>query len=121
MTYRVANGRNQALSVQPVSSAGPSGTSGASTSADAEKIVSGKVKSVSGSTLMITDNVKDWTFAVDPNTRLVARGGSTATKAAGGRIPITDLVANGDTVSVSYRSAGGAMNATEVRVTIKAR
>lgn len=60
------------------------------------------------------------TFAVDPDTKVIARGAGTAAAAAGGRTPITDIVGNGDTVSVSYHAVGEMLHASEVRVTVKA-
>ena len=116
VTYRETNGRNQAVSVRPISSAGPGGGS----KSEAAKIASGKVKSITASALTVTHDGKDLTFAVDATTKVSAPGAGRATKAAGGRIPITDLVGNGDTVSVTYRDAGSAMNASQVRITVKA-
>jgi hypothetical protein len=60
------------------------------------------------------------TFAVDASTRVVAKGAGKATNAAGGRIPVTDLVHAGDTVSVSYTGAGASMTAKQIRITVKA-
>ena len=40
--------------------------------------------------------------------------------AAGGKVAITDLVATGDKVSVSFQDKGGTLHASEVRVTAKA-
>ena len=70
--------------------------------------------------LIVGGDGKDWTFAVDANTTVAATGAGRATKAAGGRISITDLVGQGDTVSVTYRNAGDVMNASQVRITVKA-
>ena len=88
--------------------------------AAAPTIANGKVKSVTAASLVVTDNGKDLTFAVDKDTRVVARGAGTATQAAGGNIAFTKLVNVGDTVSVSYAGAGPAMRATEVRITVSA-
>jgi hypothetical protein len=118
VTYRETNGKNQAVSVRPISSAG---TSGGSTSAEAAKIASGKVKSVTPTALTVTSDGKDLTFAVDANTKVAGTGAGTATRKAGGRLAITELVGNGDTVSVTYRATGQTMSASEVRITIKAR
>jgi uncharacterized protein DUF5666 len=116
VTYREANGTNQAVSVRAISAAGPGG---GSTSDEAAKIASGKVTSITTSALTIASNGQNLTFAVDAATIVAAARAGRATKAAGGRIPITDLVGNGDMVSVTYRNAGTTLSASQVRITVK--
>ena len=60
-------------------------------------------------------------FTIQPSTKVIAKGAGTAAAAQGGKITITDAVAAGDRVSVSYHDAGSALQASEVRVTVKAR
>ena len=110
--YRVAGGANVATEVRSVP--------GAASAAAPATTANGKVKSVTAASLVITDNGKDMTFAVDKATRVVAKGAGTATQAAGGSIAFTKLVGVGDTVSVSYAGTGAAMRATEVRITVNA-
>ena len=110
--YREAAGANVATEVRSVP--------GAASAARADTTASGKVKSATAASLVITDNGKDMTFAVDKATRVFAKGAGTATQAAGGSIAFTKLVGVGDTVSVSYAGTGPAMRATEVRITVKA-
>ena len=55
----------------------------------------------------------------DAQTKVVGRGAGTATKATGGKAAITDLVAAGDKVTVSFHDMGGTLHAAEVRVTAK--
>jgi hypothetical protein len=117
VTYREANGKNLATGISRISTVGSSGGSMSET----PRIASGTVKSVSASSLVITSEGKDTTFAIDPATSVVGRGAGTAASAAGGRVVITSLVGSGDTVSVSYAGTAGAMRATEVRITAKAR
>ena len=80
----------------------------------------GVVKSVSGSTLVITSNNKDMTFDIDSSTRVIGKGLGTkneAAKAAGSKMTITDAVKEKDTVQVSYHDMGGGkMHAASVRV-----
>jgi hypothetical protein len=116
VTYRETNGGNQAVSVRPITSAG----SGDGPQSEATKIASGKVTSITASALTVNRDGHDVTFAVDAATKVSAHGAGTASRAAGGRLPITDLVSKGDTVSVDYRDAGGTMNASQVRITVKA-
>ena len=59
------------------------------------------------------------TYAIDSDTKVIAKGGGTAAAASGGKVLITDIVAAGDRVSVSYRLMGDMLHATEVRVTAK--
>src|SRR5262245_53027987 len=117
VTYREANGKNLATDIRRVSTAGPGGGA----TAEPAQSATGSVKSVTARSLVLTSQGKDSTFAIDQETRVIGRGAGTAAGAAGGRLPITDLVGAGDTVSVSYKAMGSAMHATEVRVTAKAR
>jgi len=113
VTYREANGAKHAVSIRPVASAG--GT-------DPEtKIAAGKVKAVSPDSIIVQSGSQDLRFGIAKSTRVLYAGAGTATREAGGRIAITNLVNAGDGVSVSYFDAGGALNAAEVRVTVKAR
>ena len=57
------------------------------------------------------------TFTIDGDTKVVGKGAGTATK--GGKVIITDLVANGDRVSVSFHDMGDTLHASAVRVTMK--
>ena len=89
--------------------------------AAAAKTVSGTVKEVSTTSLSITAADKDMTFSVDDKTHAVGKGLSTATKATGGKAPITDLIGAGDKVSVTYHDmGGGTLHAATIRVTEKA-
>jgi len=110
VTYRVANGTNQATNIRRVSS--PGGPAGPET-----KIAAGAAKAVSAGSLTISSGGKDMTFSVTKDTKVLGKGAGTATRAAGGTIAITSLVKAGDTVSVSYTEAGSAKTASEVRVT----
>ena len=47
-------------------------------------------------------------------------GASTAAAAKGGKVAISDFVAAGDQVTVSYHKAGAGLHADEVRVRSKA-
>jgi hypothetical protein len=79
----------------------------------------GVVKSVSGSSLVITSNNKDMTFEIDNTTRIVGKGLGTkneAAKAAGKKLVITDAVHEKDNVQVSYHDMSGKLHAAEVRV-----
>jgi hypothetical protein len=78
---------------------------------------SGTVKSVSGSSLVVTGGGKDWTFTIDSSTKFTGKGLGTKTKAKGGAIAATDAVHAGDMVSVSYHDMSGTMHAAAVRVT----
>jgi len=117
VSYHEVNGRNLATHIRRVLNAGSDGASMARPSA----VSAGVVKSVTVSALVVAASGKDTTFAVDQETRVIGTGVGTATAAAGGRIAITSLVSAGDTVQVSYSQAAGAIRATEVRITAKAR
>jgi hypothetical protein len=80
----------------------------------------GTVKSVAMDSLVVTDKSgKDWTFTVDKDTKVIARGGShmeAEKKAAGEPVMITDAVKEGAKVSVKYHDMDGKMHAASVRV-----
>ena len=76
---------------------------------------SGTVKSVSGTSLVVTGDGKDWTFAMDSSTKFVGKGLSTKSK--GAPMSATDAVHTGDKVTVSYHDMGGTMHAANVRIT----
>lgn len=116
-----AGGKMTATEVRAVSDAGEGGGSVSTTAAPPSKSVTGKVKSATANSLVVTADNKDMTFAVSPETKVEAKGAGTATQAAGGRIAFNTLVGAGDTVQVTYQEAGATMRATEVRITIKVR
>jgi ABC-type Fe3+-hydroxamate transport system substrate-binding protein len=92
-----------------------------SSASDKTKNAKGTVKTVAADTVTVTDAAgKDWTFAVDAKTKLIASGGShkTAETKSMGKSPlITDLVKEGTKVTVKYHELeGGKMHAAEVRV-----
>jgi hypothetical protein len=119
--YTEAGGKMTATEVRAVSDAGEGGGSVSTTAAPPSKSVTGKVKSATANSLVVTADNKDMTFAVSPETKVEAKGAGTATTAAGGRITFNSLVGAGDTVQVTYQEAGATMRATEVRITIKVR
>jgi hypothetical protein len=119
--YTEAGGKMTATEVRAVSDAGEGGGSVSTTAAPPSKNVTGKVKSATANSVVVTADNKDMTFVVTPETKVEAKGAGTATQQAGGRITFNTLVGAGDTVQVTYQEAGATMRATEVRITIKAR
>jgi hypothetical protein len=98
---------------------------GASAGGAKTQTASGTVSSVSLTSISIGGGAGGGakfsrTFAVDASTNVVARGAGTAAAASGGRTAITDIIANGDHVSISYSAMGGMNHASEIRVTAKA-
>ena len=92
-----------------------------SSASDKTKNAKGTVKTVAADSVVVTDAAgKDWTFAVDTKTKLIASGGShktAETKSMGKSPAITDLVKEGTKVTVKYHELeGGKMHAAEVRV-----
>jgi hypothetical protein len=106
--YREENGRNHALDIGRVGSAG----------GESQKIADGKVKLVTPSQLIIDANGRELTFGISGETNVLVKGATKATKAAGGSTPITTFVHAGDIVSVSYRESDAKMMASEVRVRV---
>ena len=82
------------------------------------KWVRGTVVSVSGDTLIVKAEGKDWTFKVDNATVLTARGAGKAqarAEAAGQTgVKFAEFVKPGMGVEVHYKDAGGVLTATDV-------
>jgi hypothetical protein len=80
---------------------------------------SGVVSALSGSSLTIKGKSGDVTFTVDNKTTVSGTGIGTAARKmseAGAKPTITDLVHDGDTVSVTYHDVDGAKHASVVRI-----
>jgi|SoiMethySBSTD1v2_1073268.scaffolds.fasta_scaffold00110_60 hypothetical protein len=116
VSYRQVNGKNQAIVVRPVSSAGSAG----SAAKDSLKNVQGRVKSINGGTLIAEQGGRDVTYAIDRDTDVKAVGATRATKQAGGTLPITDIVHVGDLVRIEYQDVNGSMKAREIQVLSRA-
>ena len=117
VSYHEMNGAMHAAAIKRVPTAGAAGAPGKSSI--------GKVTAVSASSLAISGSSSGGatftqTFTIDPKTVVTGRGAGSAAAAKGGKTVATDLVAVGDTVSVSYREDGATLHANNVRVTAKA-
>ena len=87
--------------------------------AEETKNVTGTVKTASDDSLTITVDEKDWTFVVDKDTKVVAKGAGTLTKDAemmGGKTKFTDFVKAKQKVTVSYHETEDKLHAAEVRI-----
>ena len=80
----------------------------------------GAVKSVAGSSFVVTDSAgKDWSFDVDKNTKVLVKGGThkmDAVKADGKPAQLSEFLAAKNEVHVEYLEKDGKMMAKEVRV-----
>jgi len=84
------------------------------------RLLTGVVTAVSASSLTVGLGRNEIRFHVDSSTRLLASGKKTGPRDLVYREHrLTDLVKVGDHVTVTYRQAGSAMNAVEVRITRK--
>jgi hypothetical protein len=84
------------------------------------KDASGTVKSVAATSITITDDAKkDWTFIVDKDTTVTAKGASHKMREAEGAnkaTAITDFVMEKQSVSLKYEEKDGKTYAREIRV-----
>jgi hypothetical protein len=117
VSYRESGGMMHATSVRRVRSPGAGG-GGVSEPKPNTPTSNGVVTAVTGTSLTISGSSGGGgkftqTFTVDTNTHVVAEGASTAS--AKGKVTITDLIAKGDNVTVTYRESGTTLHATEVR------
>ena len=126
VNYEESGGTMRATRIRRVASAGGGG---GSTSDDRAETASGTVQSVTATALSIAGSSGGGakftqSFTVDTNTKIVAEGAGTAAAAAaekGKRMGITDYVAVGDQVTVTYQKKGETLVATQVRVTRKGK
>ena len=109
VSYTVIDGKNRALVVRPIPSAGDA-------QVESAKNIQGKVKAITGKTLTVEQSGRDLTFVIDRDTDVIARGGTRATRKGGGSVPITQLVHAGDIVRVDYRDVDGSLRAFEIQV-----
>jgi uncharacterized protein DUF5666 len=91
-------------------------------SAPKAETASGTVASVTGSSLTVKGASGESTFTVDGKTTVVGTGMGTAGRkvmAEGGKPTLGEFVKEGDSVSVTYKEAGGSKLASVIRVTRK--
>ena len=117
VSYDDMGGKMHAASITAIRSAG------ADADPAAAKSSRGTVQSVSATSMTISGSSGSGakfsqTFTIDGETKVVGKGAATASK--GARVAITELVANGDMVTVSYHTMGTTLHASDVRVATKA-
>ena len=82
--------------------------------------VSGTVSKVAPDSLTVKGKTEEWTFVIDKETSVTAKGATTKTlelKAEGKGTKLTDFTKVGDQVTVSYAEMGAMKHAKNVRVT----
>ena len=90
---------------------------------DKGKTVQGKVTAVSSDSFTIAKGSESMTFTVDNTTKITGKGLTTKSNekaAAGEKMTLSDSVATGDMVSVTYHDMDGKMHAGAVKITQKA-
>ena len=82
--------------------------------------VMGTVTEVAPDSMTIKGKTESWTFVIDKETSVTAKGATTKTlelRREGKGTKLTDFVKAGDAVTVSYHEVGPAKHAANVRVT----
>ncbi|HYN10026.1 MAG TPA: hypothetical protein VES67_21760 [Vicinamibacterales bacterium] len=82
--------------------------------------VAGNVTKVAPASLTVKGKTEEWTFTIDKESSVTAKGATTKTlelKAEGKGTKLTDFVKVGDAVTVNYHEVGAAKHASNVRVT----
>ena len=83
----------------------------------------GTVSTVTNTSLAVKGTSESWTFTIDKDTEVQAKGAthkSLALKADGKSSVLTDFVKVGDRVSVSYHDMGTMKHAASINVTVQA-
>ena len=83
----------------------------------------GTVSAVTPASMTVKAKTQEWTFTIDKDTTVTAKGAthkSLALKADGKATVLTDFVKSGDTVSVAYLEMGTMKHASTITVTISA-
>jgi hypothetical protein len=88
--------------------------------ADAQesKSARGTISAIAGDMVTVKAGTQELKFTVDQKTTVVVEGGGTANRAAatkGSGPKVSELLKVGEAVEVSYREAGGALHATNIR------
>ena len=107
-----------AATIQRITEVPATATAGAAPAPKAQT-ASGVVSAVTGSSLTIKGKAGDVTFTVDPKTTVSGTGVGTAARKmgeAGAEPKISDLVHEGDGVSVTYHDMDGTKHASVVRI-----
>jgi hypothetical protein len=122
VSYTESGGVLHAVNIRAISNLG---SAGAAQPAARPRTSNGRVQSISATSMTITGSAGagsrfTQTFTIDGNTKVIGPGAGTAAAAAGGKTAATDVIANGDTVSVTFLESGKTLSATEIRVTAKA-
>jgi hypothetical protein len=91
----------------------------ASALAKDQVLVNGVVKSLSATSLTVSASGKDTTFAVDAKTNVIGKGIGTKGEAKKGKPMITDLLKEGDRVTVTYQESGSTRHASKISVAEK--
>lgn len=76
----------------------------------------GTVEAVAGGSITINTGSGRQTYVIDRDTKVVARGASTVSRARDGSVTVPDIVAVGNRVTISYHQSGDARHAAEIRV-----
>jgi len=123
VTYQEMGDSLHASLIRAIASAHSTG--GSPATASSEEKSHGIVKSVTTDSITIAGSsgggaTFTQTFIIDSNTKVIAKGAGTITAKRGGRAPLTDFLASGDNVSVSYHKTGGMLHASDVRVVTRA-
>jgi Domain of unknown function (DUF5666) len=90
---------------------------------DKGKTVQGKVTAVAGDSFTIAKGSESMTFTVDNTTKITGKGLTTKSNekaASGEKMTLSDSVATGDMVTVTYHDMDGKMHAGSVKITQKA-
>jgi len=82
-------------------------------------LANGVVKTVSASSLTVSAGGKDTTFDVDGKTNVVGKGMGTKGGSKKGKPMITDLLKEGDRVTVTYQETGSTRHASKISVSAK--
>jgi hypothetical protein len=98
---------------------------GVGVSAQAPKTMNaqGLVSAVTTTSLTVKGSSESWTFTIDKDTEVTAKGATTkslALKADGKSSVLTDFVKVGDRVNVSYHDMGTMKHASSINVTAQA-
>ena len=86
--------------------------------------VAGTVTAVAADSLTVKGKTETWTFTVDKDTTVTAKGAthkSLELKAEGKAQKLTEFVKVGDTVTVGYHDQGAKKHAATIRVTAAAK
>jgi hypothetical protein len=109
--YRETNGARHASKVRRTRTPG-----GRTSEETVVETTTGTVETVAPGAIRVNTGSTRQSFVIDRDTKVVARGAGTVSRARDGGVTVPELVTIGSRVTITYHRSGDALRAAEIRV-----